>query len=54
MAKKQKTKEKHDFKDEAVENDLSLDDAEPIDENLDSSSKNTDEAESFEEKISEL
>ena len=54
MAKKQKAKEKHDFMDESVENDLSLDDAEPTDENLDSSSKNTDEAESLEEKISEL
>ena len=54
MAKKQKVKEKHDFTDESVENDLSLDDSEPTDENLDSSSKNDDEAESLEEKISEL
>ena len=54
MAKKQKVKERHDSKDDSLENEISLDEAEPIEENLDSSTQKPEEAESLEEKITGL
>tara|TARA_B100000579_G_scaffold152979_1_gene124324 strand:- start:342 stop:911 length:570 start_codon:yes stop_codon:yes gene_type:complete len=54
MAKKQKAKDINDLKDESLENDVSLDEAESIDENIDPSIEKTGESISLEEKITEL
>ena len=54
MAKKQKAKDNREFKDESLQDDPSLDEAVPIDENIDTSSENADESESLEARISEL